>query len=109
MAITSNSNSPKIVHTGQFIFDDIDFSYDAAGAALSYTHGDPLPIGNTNNGYFEDEDILAEHIPPTIPFPLPDGFIAETPPTGIPTGGPDGLPMFTSITQYSPDVGPVVL
>jgi len=99
MAITSNSSLPKIVHTGQFIFDDIDFSSDAVGATLSYTHGDLLSI----------ENILAEHIPPAIPFPLPDGFVAETPPTGIPTGGPDGSPMFSSITQYSPDVGPVVL
>jgi hypothetical protein len=109
MAITSNSGFPKIVHSGQFIFDDVDFSSDAAGTALSYTYGDPLPIENTNNGLFEDEDILAEHIPTTIPFPLPDGFVAESPPTGIPTGGPDGSPMFTSITQHSPDVGPVVL
>ena len=109
MAITSNSSFPKIVHTGQSIFDDIDFSSDAAGAALSYTYGDSLSIENTNNGYFEDEDILAEHIPTTIPFPLPDGFVAETPPTGIPTGGTDGSPMFTSITQYSPDAGPSVL
>lgn len=98
MASSTTSSRVKIVETGQFTFTDIsdDFASDQSSDSLTFDYGDLVEMNNEN---------ITTPIT-SSPFPTPDGFstTSDTPPTGIPTGNPNGEIPFRAIIQHNPDV-----